>query len=652
MIERAKSCTKGLRRCLPVLLTVSALALVGSGTAFANPGDNGAGLTSGPQPLAPITVGDGWQLFGFGDVGSVSGPFDYSSGVGTAVYVTDDFCRGDQFEVYDNDVSLGVTSPVAEGECDDIGPDAAFEDPEYSSGCFNLPPGDHSITVEAIASPFGGGGAWIQVLEGRCPTELVKEIVSGNDEDGDGVIDNVVEVGIEDASMYDFQISWSDPYGNDPIVILDTVPAEWDVMVVQVLTPNFDFEELATSSGLANTNLDMTRGGQSVSLYRSSGAGLDVVDLAGSVDSSWGSRTLSPFSFFGDVFIADFGLPVNDVCIDFGDFGPSDDDTPVELWAYDGAGGTGALVDSTSESWLDTDSFPDFKFNCVSASGANSIQSIVFTSAGPFPNSLYYDNLQMRFDANTLNCEIESANKKGNGKSATKITCYPDTDTGITTIWTEARCHGNRNNSKCRPTSCGALYLNDGATAHLMDEEGEPIYPPVAESNSLCLAAVEDVYGDGIDYTGAGDEDEDGASDYEEACGIGTDPCDSDTDNDGVLDGADECPLEGPPDADVGEVQDPNGCNRQSECSDGLDNDSDGPIDYPNDASCDAIDDDSEDTSDCPCFNAADIQTGTIAECGSNFPGFPDLAGVTYQDGNRACSGTDCAIAGPPSCAN
>jgi hypothetical protein len=44
----------------------------------------------------------------------------------------------------------------------------------------------------------------------------------------------------------------------------------------------------------------------------------------------------------------------------------------------------------------------------------------------------------------------------------------------------------------------------------------------------------------------------------------------------------------------------------------------------------------------CPCFTAADIQQGTIVECGENFPGFPDLAGVIYDDGRRACSGTDC----------
>ncbi|NIP18179.1 MAG: hypothetical protein GWM87_08510, partial [Xanthomonadales bacterium] len=47
-----------------------------------------------------------------------------------------------------------------------------------------------------------------------------------------------------------------------------------------------------------------------------------------------------------------------------------------------------------------------------------------------------------------------------------------------------------------------------------------------------------------------------------------------------------------------GELQEPDGCNRQSQCSDGEDNDIDGPIDYPNDASCEDILDDTEDTFD------------------------------------------------------
>jgi len=52
----------------------------------------------------------------------------------------------------------------------------------------------------------------------------------------------------------------------------------------------------------------------------------------------------------------------------------------------------------------------------------------------------------------------------------------------------------------------------------------------------------------------------------------------------------------------------------------------------------------------CPCFTLADLVaagTGTtIAQCG-DIPGFSDLAGVIWGNGQRACSGTSCAVPPP-----
>jgi hypothetical protein len=106
---------------------------------------------------------------------------------------------------------------------------------------------------------------------------------------------------------------------------------------------------------------------------------------------------------------------------------------------------------------------------------------------------------------------------------------------------------------KFAPTSCGALYLNDGAIALLKDENGLVLDPPITgdpvvvagPTDPICLVAVEDLNGSGIVLDGSGDEDNDNLTDYEEACEIGTDPCLWDTDGDGVSDGEDECPLEG-----------------------------------------------------------------------------------------------------------
>lgn len=46
----------------------------------------------------------------------------------------------------------------------------------------------------------------------------------------------------------------------------------------------------------------------------------------------------------------------------------------------------------------------------------------------------------------------------------------------------------------------------------------------------------------------------------------------------------------------------------------------------------------------CPCFTLADLQANNpVLECGSNFPAFPNLTGVIFQNGAGACSGEGCA---------
>jgi hypothetical protein len=252
----------------------------------------------------------------------------------------------------------------------------------------------------------------------------------------------------------------------------------------------------------------------------------------------------------------------------------------------------------------------------------------------------------------SLNCEVVQANKgRKDDSSATKLVCLPGGTEGTVTVLADARCHNKRNNNKCKPTSCGALYLNNGAAAYELDPDtGEPVVdengdrlPPLVETNSLCLVAVSDLNGGGIDYSGNGDEDGDGLLDRNEACDVGTDPCvgdsdgdgvsdfdevasgcmdplnpdtdgdtisdgneltngtdpcEEDSDNDGVRDDVDNCPLEGPADPLLGEILNEDGCLRQSQCSDGLDNEPDGNTDFPADASCDDILDDSEDSID------------------------------------------------------
>lgn len=145
---------------------VAAVGWLAPGVARAGAAPNGGPGTVADDP--PITPGSGWQTFTFDGVNSFDfeGPFTFTSGTPAVVSVTDAFCRGDQFRVYDNAVPIGDTSPVpVDTACSpSVGnADAAFHDPAYSKGSFLVPAGPHSITIQAIVSPFGSGGAYLRV---------------------------------------------------------------------------------------------------------------------------------------------------------------------------------------------------------------------------------------------------------------------------------------------------------------------------------------------------------------------------------------------------------------------------------------------------------------------------------------------------------
>lgn len=92
------------------------------------------------------------------------GPYTWESATRTALSITDDFCTGDQFRIYDWGVPIGDTSvPGVSGSCSSVGPVAAFEDPIYSSGSFLLGPGAHSITIQVIVKPLNFGRGYIKV---------------------------------------------------------------------------------------------------------------------------------------------------------------------------------------------------------------------------------------------------------------------------------------------------------------------------------------------------------------------------------------------------------------------------------------------------------------------------------------------------------
>jgi len=145
---------------------LAALAIVGAMTA--------APVTS---QASPIAVDAGWYGFCFGGAGSPATSGCQNSGVGVTgnsttfnalapvlFQITDAFNYGDTFDVWVDGVFAFTTNAVASALGGVSDPDAAFADPLYSHGSILLAAGLHSIDVFANASPFGGGGAYLQVI--------------------------------------------------------------------------------------------------------------------------------------------------------------------------------------------------------------------------------------------------------------------------------------------------------------------------------------------------------------------------------------------------------------------------------------------------------------------------------------------------------
>lgn len=138
----------------------------------------------GAVQAAAITVGT-WYEFGFGGVGSA-----LTSGTGTValtspsttyapdpawtftigatggqLFVTDAFQSGDRFEIFNNSVSMGLTSaPTLGSSCGSV-LNCALVDSNFSKAFFALAPGSYSITGTAVLSPFGGGAGAFRVVE-------------------------------------------------------------------------------------------------------------------------------------------------------------------------------------------------------------------------------------------------------------------------------------------------------------------------------------------------------------------------------------------------------------------------------------------------------------------------------------------------------
>ena len=125
-----------------------------------------AGSARGDMVTVPLAVDGAWQVFywhsapGAWNDSSFTSPYEpvtftYSSARWTSLHVTDFRVAGDQFNVYDAAGLhlIGTTSSVPQlpwAYTGDI--DYACSNSRWSSGAFLLPPGDHSIRFETIAT--------------------------------------------------------------------------------------------------------------------------------------------------------------------------------------------------------------------------------------------------------------------------------------------------------------------------------------------------------------------------------------------------------------------------------------------------------------------------------------------------------------------
>jgi hypothetical protein len=137
------------------------------------------GMAVGAAQASPIAVGGPWTIldetmttgsFFHAPDGSIYWTFDCQS-QHCKIVVTDLYVVSDKFEIYDNNVLLGVTSTVK--DWDELGYGDPFESPPYttdpdvalasgffSSGIFYVGAGAHSISIKDIhIPPVGVGGA-------------------------------------------------------------------------------------------------------------------------------------------------------------------------------------------------------------------------------------------------------------------------------------------------------------------------------------------------------------------------------------------------------------------------------------------------------------------------------------------------------------
>ncbi len=124
----------------------------------------GADAVGSSPHTTDAVVNSGWRRF-FWDGHTIT-LITFRSTRPTLLTVTDAFCRGDVFRLWDGQRLVGDTSGVPADGC--AGPAIerpwrALQDDSYSHGSFVLRPGMHVIRLRAVVNPYHGGGAFFRL---------------------------------------------------------------------------------------------------------------------------------------------------------------------------------------------------------------------------------------------------------------------------------------------------------------------------------------------------------------------------------------------------------------------------------------------------------------------------------------------------------
>ena len=116
------------------------------------------GMPATVQSAVSLTVDGGWYDFSSTGGGTWYEEFSFTLPTPGILTVTDSWSAGARYEVFSNGVSLGLTS-VPTGSVYDVTSDhdLASNDPRWSTGRWNLAPGNYLISGKNVASLVGYG---------------------------------------------------------------------------------------------------------------------------------------------------------------------------------------------------------------------------------------------------------------------------------------------------------------------------------------------------------------------------------------------------------------------------------------------------------------------------------------------------------------